>query len=440
MNTATKEAILRELKGAEDISAKAETDNRALTGEEQAQVMAHFTTAKELKARAQGADDMREQIGSLSKELGLETRDKGRGDGHLAEEAAKRGGLHVPKRGESLGKAFTDSAAYRDMLASVPDGRFGEKSRVHSNPFGVKTLLTGSDRQSAGGLVDSERYGMLDPFYQRPLTVRQLVTNGQTASDTIEFVRLQSVENQARSVAEAQSAAPIAGAVTPAVGGVKPESGMTFQRDQTTVKTIAHWLPATKRSLSDAAQVRTLVDAFLLYGLEEELERQIMAGDGTGEELTGIDATSGVQTQDGPEADVEKVFDVLRKARTKVQIGGRSNPTAYVLNPIDWEAIELSRDGTDRYYGAGPFAMTPSGLWGLPVVQSEAVPVGTGYCADWTKAVLWDREQAAIQATDSHSDFFVRNLVAILAELRCGFAVLRPSAFVKVTLTEAGGA
>ena len=46
----------------------------------------------------------------------------------------------------------------------------------------------------------------------------------------------------------------------------------------TTVKTIAHWIPITKRAAADAAQVRTLVDNFLRYGLNEELEDQMLTG------------------------------------------------------------------------------------------------------------------------------------------------------------------
>ena len=38
-------------------------------------------------------------------------------------------------------------------------------------------------------------------------------------------------------------------------------------------------------------------------------------------------------------------------------------------------------------------------------------------------------------ATDSHMDFFIRNLVAILAEMRAAFGVIQPSAFCKVTLS-----
>jgi hypothetical protein len=38
-----------------------------------------------------------------------------------------------------------------------------------------------------------------------------------------------------------------------------------------------------------------------------------------------------------------------------------------------------------------------------------------------------------VLATDSHSDFFVKNLVALLAEMRAALGVLLPQAFCKVT-------
>jgi HK97 family phage major capsid protein len=66
----------------------------------------------------------------------------------------------------------------------------------------------------------------------------------------------------------------------------------------------------------------------------------------------------------------------------------------------------------------------------MPVVESEAITAGTALVGDFSKAVLWDREQASVTMTDSHADFFIRNLVAILAEERVAFAVTRPKAFV----------
>src|SRR5690606_6114031 len=157
------------------------------------------------------------------------------------------------------------------------------------------------------------------------------------------------------------------------------------------------------------------------YGLEEELEDQMVNGDGMDDELEGLATVSNAQVQTF-ETDA---LVTTRKARTKVRVGGRATPTAYVMHPLDWEQIELSRenDNGSFYYG-GPASLAVPRLWGLPVVESEAVPQGTAYVADWRQAVLWDREQASISVSDSHADFFVRNLAAILAELRVAFGVI----------------
>ena len=63
-----------------------------------------------------------------------------------------------------------------------------------------------------------------------------------------------------------------------------------------------------------------------------------------------------------------------------------------------------------------------------PAVTDDSVIV-----ADFTQAVLWLREGAQVLASDSHSDFFIKNLVVLLAELRAAFGVLNPTAFCKVT-------
>jgi len=70
----------------------------------------------------------------------------------------------------------------------------------------------------------------------------------------------------------------------------------------------------------------------------------------------------------------------------------------------------------------------------VPVVESFHVTAGSAWLANWRKAVLWDRQQATISVSDSHADFFIRNMIAILAEMRAAFGLIRPSAFVEVEL------
>ncbi len=434
MRRSTREAIMIEVKAAEAIADAAEKQDRDLTGDERGKITEHLTKADLLHKQA-------EEAGAALKMLA----DLGHGIATPPDEQQERetpSQFHGVKRGTTIGQAYVSSAEYRAMLANTPDGRFSEKTRVTSQPFGMKTLITGVADSSAGALVTPQDYGMLnaaDPFLARPLTIRQLFSAGTTTTDSIEFVRVLGQTNNAKPVPEATSTAPVGdgtgGTATIIAAGLKPESGMTFEKGTAPVRTVAHWIPATKRSLSDAAQVRTLIDTFLRYGLEEEFEDQLVSGDGTGENFLGLNATSGIQTQAAPNTGAgENAFHVTRRARRKVRVGGRATPTAYVLNPIDWENIELSQDANKNFYGGGPFGAAPNTLWGLPVVESEAVAAGTAWVADWRMGIIWDREQASIQATDGVNDFFLRNLVAILAEMRAAFAILRPAAFVKITL------
>ena len=236
------------------------------------------------------------------------------------------------------------------------------------------------------------------------------------------------------------AAAPVAEATaTAGSSGTKPESTITTVKVTAPVKTIAHWIPVTKRALSDAAQIRTLIDNFLLYGLEEELEDQMITGDGTGENFEGLGNVSGVQAQ----AWDTDLLTTLRKAKTKVKTVGRSRANGWLLNPADVEALDLLTDSQGRFYFGGPSGSLGDDnlpLWRLPVIETEAVPAGTGYVGDFRKMVLWDREQASITMTDSHSDFFIRNMVAILAEMRAAFGVLQPSAFVEIALADGASA
>jgi HK97 family phage major capsid protein len=203
------------------------------------------------------------------------------------------------------------------------------------------------------------------------------------------------------------------------------------------VRNIAHWIPATKRILADAGQIRTIIDNFLRYGLDEELEDQMINGDGTGQNFSGIANVAGTQAQ----AWDTNILVTTRRARTKVRTVGRATPTAFLLNPADWETVALTRDdsgaaaGTGGFMFGSPAAMAAPTLWGLPVVESEAVPAGVGYVGDFRTLVLWDREQATVQVSDSHADFFIRNMVAFLAEVRAAFGALRPSAIVEMDLT-----
>ena len=417
------EKVRAALLAARGIIEAAEKDAREFTADERQKIQGYLEEAQRLKAQIQQAKDddaLRKALADLGGDIGMtEGGDRRKG------ESAPRG------RGATMGEQFVSAPAFKEWMAHVaPSGQISESAKgLMSPPVEFKDLLTGTSPTSAGAFVTPEDTGIYEPLGRRPLTIRQLISNRTTGSDAVEFVRQTVQVQQAAPVPEA-NVTDYTGA-TGQVEGRKPEGRMAFERVQEPVRTIAVWIPATKRALADAGQLRGIIDQELRDDLADELEGQLISGDGVGENLRGVLNTTGVLEQDFD----TNIHVTARKARTALATVGRARPTAYVFNPVDWEAFDLATDSSGRYYHGGPLAMGEKRLWGLPVVESEAVPEGVGLLGDWRKAVLWDRERASIQVSDSHNDFFIRNMIAILAEMRAAFGIIRPSAFIEIELT-----
>ena len=426
---ALKERANHESKTAREVAEKAHNEGREMTADE----------AADYKKSMDALSDILAAVKSVKADEAVLDQAKAFGDevgGLPAEQDLKA-------RVKSLGVTVVESPEFKAMLKPFqrPDGGISipKGTHINSDPIKVKSLFTGASSTSGGAFVVADRTDIVEMLGRKPLTIRSLCSNRRTSSDTVEYVAQTSHTNAAAVVAEAtSSAAPTApegasgGALVQAAGGgYKPEGAWAFEVRTAVVKTIAEWVPATKRALADVSQLEGLINDELRLDIEEAEEGQILNGNGSGENFTGINSTSSVQTQ----AWSTDLFETVRKAITKARTVGRVNPNAIVLNPADAEKIDLAKDGENRYYYGGPQAIVGRTLWGVPVVESESQGAGTGLLGDFSKAVIWDREETTVTMTDSHEDYFVRNMVAVLAEERLAFAVTRPTAFVKVATT-----
>lgn len=368
----------------------------------------------ELKAKAyKESEELRKQAGERKQSYGRVANDL-----PLSNKSVGENGRIL-----SIGEQFINSPEMKAFLESIAKGEIGERTQFVSPHVAFKSLITGTSSTSGGAFIETQVTGIFDPgTIIKPLTVRDLITVTTTNSDTVKFVQQGTFTNNADITPESTA--------TNDANGVKPESAIAYTPVEASVKNIAHWVPITRQALADAGQLQGYVNTLMMYGLEEKLNSQVLVGDGTGDNFTGITATSGISTQ----AWDTDVLTTTRKARTKVGTQGRARPTAWVMNPVDWEEIDLAKDGEQRYYYGGPSVLGTPRLWGVPVVEDEAMTENTTVIADWKLAYLWDRQQATMYTTNSHSDFFVRNIIALLTELRAAFGVLRPAAFVSTSI------
>lgn len=309
-----------------------------------------------------------------------------------------------PERAKSVGELFTASDALKEFVAR------GGKGTSHSLQLKAITSLAGS---GADGIWSDRLAGVVqEPT--RQFTIRNLVAAGRTASNLIEWIREDVFTNAADVVSE---------------GTQKPESTITYTRDDVPVRTIAHWIHATRQVLADFPQLQTLINGRLSYGLKLVEENQILLGDGTGENILGLIPQATAYNTALTSAN-DTFIDVIRHAMLQVRLAFYP-PSGVVMTPTDWHHIELTKDNENRYLMANPQGTLPAMLWGLPVVESDAMPGDTFMVGAFSMAAtLFDREDASIMVSTEDRDNFVKNMVTILCEERLALAVSRPAAFV----------
>lgn len=138
------------------------------------------------------------------------------------------------------------------------------------------------------------------------------------------------------------------------------------------VRVIAHLSdPVPERYFVDHAALEEFLQSEMENGLLDALQEQVVNGDGTGENLTGILAASGIISQ----AFATDLLTSIRKGLTQLQATGVT-PNALVPNPADLEALDLFRaDGaTDAFLLGDPAAESATNIWSVPASRPTPSP------------------------------------------------------------------
>ena len=345
-----------------------------------------------------------------------------------------------PAEYKSLGQRFVESEEFKSHRDSgFMDKAWGIEDEEITSGVQYKDVHSGSI-----GTVVHPGFGTVHraPMVSAPMLtwrVRDLFPQMNTNSVMIEFIEelgfVNPGDNAAAMVPEREGTPPND------TFGLKPKSQIHFNIKTTPIRTLAHWVPASRNVLDDEPQLRGIIDTRLLYGLRLVEDQQLLLGDGTGQNLLGIFNTPGIQLFPSgaytPPIN-ETYVDAIRRGATRVMLA-QYDPTGVVVHPYDWERMELTKDAQGRYLVAGSVTSgAEKRLWQMPVVATPACPEGTALIGAFgLGAQVFDRMQSNIRTADQHADFFVRNAIVVLAEERLGLAVYRPASMVKVDLTNA---
>lgn len=336
---------------------------------------------------------------------------------------------------KSLGEQFVESEGFK---SAASNGFQGKWTTGVIDLMMKGTLLEGSSSPGSGtggGLLTVPQVvpGVVNKLFQR-LTVMDLLPTGTVSSNTVRHV----VEGTATS-----------GAAGVAEGGAKPQSTLALSTVDEPVKKIATSLVVADEMLEDAAQVASYINGRLSLFVDIEVERQLLRGAGTNELVGIMGSARAINGYSGGTVDNKavQIFKALNGTRGSSLL----DPDAIIIHPTDWQAVRLLTDTAGQFFGGGPFQgpygsgqnFQASGqhtggdyLWNLPVVVTTAVGnAGTALVGSFSQASqFWTKGGVTVEATNSHSDYFLSDLTTIRAERRGALSVYRPSAFTYVVL------
>ena len=322
----------------------------------------------------------------------------------------------------SIGQQFVHDPGYRAFIAAAGHRRHGAWTSpaveaTHWYDLHAATLTEAP--ASGGALIQPDWRPGLVGLPMRRSVVADMIAPGTTDSNLIQYTKEKTFTNAAAPVKE---------------GDPKPESTLIFEPATAPVRKVAHWMPVSEEMLEDYAQTASIIDARLRWGVEIKEEDQLLNGTGVDPQILGFHNLTGL----APEVEIgsDTIADAMLKQITAIAVNALITPDGWVMNPADWMLVQIAKNTQGNYLGTGPWAapQTPM-LWGIAGTVTPAEAAGMALVGAFRQASQTFRKGGIrVEASNSHADFFIRNLVAIRAEERFALAVYREAAFGKVDL------
>jgi hypothetical protein len=416
---------------------------------------------QEIKACQEGIEAVQEQMGWFKE---YEVSDETKTNDEVRKEEMREffeglknsGGVGATSR--TIGEEFANILKYRGitraqdvkdlkadtrlvaLLGKTPDAKeiiHGMKNvkSIYTN-HGVE-LLDASDEPVPGfmgfqcGLVeDTNITCLLEPPAD---DFEQCISQATLTGNRIRFTREVSRDDNAASVLETvYNPYP-----TLEQDGTKPEGIFTLATVEVADSKIAEFVVASDEVLEDCSSTASLIDQFLISGINREKRRQLIAGTGVNGQMRGILNQPDVLTRthqdagDGGSVD-DNIYDTFRRGLTDLWLqSAATDNVCVIMNPRDGEIIDLTKDEMGRYLFNDSDCFNRM-LRCLTIRYSVDVPQGTAIVGNFSNNWVFFTRKALEIRMGYTGDQFITNTNTILGEMR-GLAILRcPRKVLKV--------
>ena len=293
------------------------------------------------------------------------------------------------------------------------------KGNSRSASFELKADMTiGAD--FTGEVIPADRVPgyKFDPT--RPVHVRQLLATGSTQSDVVRYVKESGYSNGAAATAE---------------GATLGQSDFDMTAADANVRKIGTYFRISEEMLADTPQLTSYLSARAPEKLLEVEDAQILSGDGTGANLSGIitDAADFDVSASGAfyqSVESANEFDVIVAALNQLALLNY-NADCIMLNPTDFNKILLLKDSTNKYLKDQVYNGLQPSFSGVKVIQNTAIAAGSFLIGNFGIGTqLWVRQGVNVEFFREDGTNVRDGFVTVRVSERVALTNYLPNAFV----------
>jgi len=300
------------------------------------------------------------------------------------------------------------------------------KGNSRSASFEIKAdMTTGAD--FTGEVIPADRVPgyKFDPT--RPTHIRQLLAQGSTQSDVVRFVKESGYSNGAAATAE---------------GATLTQSDFDMTAADANVRKIGTYFRISEEMLADTPQLTSYLSARAPEKLLEVEDTQILSGNGTAPNLSGIitDATAFAAGDLADSVDNANDFDVIVAALNQLA-NANYNADTILLNPSDFHKILLLKDTQNNYLKDQVYNGLQPVFMGVKVVLNTAISAGDFLIGNFGVGTqLWVRDGINVEFFREDGTNVRDGFVTVRVSERIALTNYLPNAFVTGDFTTAKAA
>jgi HK97 family phage major capsid protein len=303
----------------------------------------------------------------------------------------------------------TPLTAGQEFVKSEDFKAFADMSKSNRNAI-IRLNVKNTVLSDTTTVFPTQKPGVIQGDFA-PVTIRQVLPSMPVSSNMVNSLREDTWNNSAQFVAQ---------------GGAKPESDITFEQYNVPVETVAHWIKVSNQLLADAPAIAAYIDRRARDGLAQEVDRQLLLGNGTTPNLSGLTDSGNFTAYSAVSDDL--LVDAINRAKYQLWAIGRA-PDTVIVNPADWGAMERTREGANSgmYLYGLPGQLANVNPFGARIVMSNFMPQGSFLIGALQGSTMVYNRQGATVEMGYVNDDFTKNLVTIRVEERLGLGVERPT-------------